>query len=199
MIINQQNVVVHFRMTHVFQQQFLYCFTWSNNQFIFLNIFSFLFLQTFLLISSISLCFDYWIFCCLLANLFPIVWLFLVLFWMLWILVTVHKPCHVPPASRITTWGKMFKKIFLGMSKEWLRSRSHSSLITNLKTLAKKILEVRPEHWTRRKKEKKTKMTIAELFPLNANAKSSEGLMVGSYLRTVEQGLHWEHSHGGVW
>ena len=31
---------------------------------------------------------------------------------------------------------------------------------------------------------KKTRMAITKLFALNANAKSSEGLLVGSYLRT---------------
>ena len=53
-------------------------FLWSRNQFYILNIFSFLFPQTFLLINSISLCFDPWIFCNLLAgclyNLFPSFW-----------------------------------------------------------------------------------------------------------------------------
>ena len=41
-------------MKYVLQQQFLYCFTWNNNQFLILNIF-FLFLQTFLLINKISI------------------------------------------------------------------------------------------------------------------------------------------------
>ena len=47
-------------------------------------------------------------------------------------------------------------------------------MITKVKTLAKKLLIVRTEKVTRRKK-KKTRMTIAKLFALNAkaNAKNS--------------------------
>ena len=40
MIINQQIVNIRFLKTHVLEQQFLYCFTWSNNQFLILNIVS---------------------------------------------------------------------------------------------------------------------------------------------------------------
>ena len=143
-------------MKYDLQQQFFYCFTWSGNQFLVLKIFSFLFLQTFLFINSISLCFDPWIFChlLLLANLFLAVWLFVVLFWMLWMLVTVCNICYVPHTSRITSWGTMFTEIFLDVSKEWVRSWSHAFLITTLKTLAKKLLAVHPEKVMRRKKRK---------------------------------------------
>ena len=64
----------------VLQQPFLYCLTWNNNQFLILKIFSFLFLQNFLHINSISLCFDPWIFYHILANMFPSNWLFLASF-----------------------------------------------------------------------------------------------------------------------
>ena len=40
MIIDQENVGT-FLMTHILQQQFLYCFTWCTNQFLLLSIFSF--------------------------------------------------------------------------------------------------------------------------------------------------------------
>ena len=57
-IIEQQNVARYIAKfsdeTNVLQQQFLYCFVWSSNQPLNLNI-SFLFLQTFLFINSISL------------------------------------------------------------------------------------------------------------------------------------------------
>ena len=89
-------MLVSFLMTHFLQQQFLYCYTWSTNQFLLLNSFYFIFLQNLLLINSISHCFDPWIFCHSLANLFPSFWLFLVLFKMLCMLVTVNEPCHVP-------------------------------------------------------------------------------------------------------
>ena len=83
----------------------------------------------------------------------------------------MQKPCHVPHASRITTSGTIFTKIFFGVSKEWVRSWPHAFLITNLKTLTKKLLAVRPEKWTgRERKQKKTRMPIAKLFALNANA-----------------------------
>ena len=87
------------------------CFFWT----------SFLFLQSFLHISSISFCCDSWIICHLLHNLFlcflrP----FLVLFWMLRMLVTVNNPCHVSHASRITTLGTFFlrKYLLLGSRNE---------------------------------------------------------------------------------
>ena len=76
-IINQQNADP-FLKPHVLQQQFFHCFTWNTNQLLLLNIFSFLFLQPFLLINLISFCFDPWIFPYLLANLNPSDWLFLV-------------------------------------------------------------------------------------------------------------------------
>ena len=78
-IINQQNADP-FLKPHVLQKQFFHCFTWNTNQLLLLNIFSFLFLQTFLLINLISFCFDPWIFPYLLANLNPSDWLFLVFF-----------------------------------------------------------------------------------------------------------------------
>ena len=40
------------------------------------------------------LCLDLWIFSHLLPNLFSRFWLILVLFWILWMLVTIKKPCH---------------------------------------------------------------------------------------------------------
>ena len=110
------------------------------------------------------------IFCNLLDNLFQSFSLFLVLFWMLRMLVTVNKPCHVPHLSWIITWGTNYRKIFLGVSKEWTRSWSYVSLITNFKKLPKKLLTVRPENWMRRKKRKKSIMAIAKLFALKANA-----------------------------
>ena len=74
-----------------------------------------------------------------LINLFPSLWLFLVPFWMVWKLVTVHKPSHVPHASRITTWGTIFMEIFYNLSKECVRSWSYAFLITYEKTFIKKL------------------------------------------------------------
>ena len=170
MIIDQQNVSIHFLMAHVLQQQFLYCFTWSSNQLFILNIFSFLFLQTFLLINSISLSFDPWIFSHLLGNLFRSFWQFLMLFWMLRMLITMHKPCNVSHASQLTTSGTILTEIFFSVSKEWFRYWSHAFLKINIKILAEKLLAVHPEKGTRRKKRKKTRMEIAKLFTLNVNA-----------------------------
>ena len=163
MIINQQNVGIHFLMKNVLQQQFLYRFTWSSNQFLFwtpfLSFFFFFFwLQILLFINSISLCFDH-----LLAKLFPSFRLFLVLFWILWTLVFMEKSCHVPRASWLTTSGTIFREIFFGVSKEWVRSWSHTVLISNLKTLAKNLLAVHLAKGTRRKKRRKTRMTIAKI------------------------------------
>ena len=108
-----------------------------------------------------------------LTNFFPSFWLFIVLFWILWILVTVHNPCHVPHALRTTTWSTILTERHFSVSKEWVRSWSHAFLITSHKTLTKKLLTVRPEKVTRKKKKKKTRKAIAKLFALNANAKSA--------------------------
>ena len=97
-------------------------------------------------------------------------WKFHVLFWMLWILGTVQKSCHVPHAPQITTWETIFKEISFDVPQEWVRSRSHVFVITKVITLPRKLLEVRPEKVTRRKKRRiKTRITIAKLSELNAN------------------------------
>ena len=56
------------------------------------------------------------------------------------------------------------------MSKESVRSWSHAFLITYDKMLTKKLLAVRLEEVTRRKKRKKNRKAIAKFFALNANA-----------------------------
>ena len=56
------------------------------------------------------------------------------------------------------------------MSQERVVSWSHAFLITNVKTLGKKLLAVRPEKGTRRTKRKKTRMATAKFSALNANA-----------------------------
>ena len=150
-------------MTKVLQQQLSYRFARSSNQLPNLNIFSFLFPQTFLLINSISLCFDPWIFCHPLANLFPSFWLFLVLFWMLWMLVTVFKPCHVLHASRIMTSETLFMEKF-SVSKESVRSWSHASLIIYHKTFAKKLKAVRPKSCREREKEKEKERQLQSVM-----------------------------------
>ena len=44
-------------------------------------------------------------------------------------------------------------------------------LVTKVKKLAKKLLAVRPEKVIKRKKRKKTRMAMAKLFAVKANAK----------------------------
>ena len=141
-------------MINVLQQQISYCFTWSSNRLP----------QAFLLINSISFCFDPWIFSHLLANLFPSFWLFLVLFWVLWMLVTVYKPCHVPHASRITTSGKRFRERLFSVSKESVRSWSHAFLIIYRKTFAKKLKAVRPKSCLEREKEKEKERQLQSVI-----------------------------------
>ena len=121
-----------------------------------LIIFSFLFL--FLFINSISLCFDPWIFCHLLANMCPSLWLFLVLFWMLRKLVTVNKLCNVLNKSQIATWGAIFMGILFSVSKEWVRFWSCTSLVTNLKTFLKNSWQSVQKHWQEREKEKERQL-----------------------------------------
>ena len=95
-------------------------FTWCISQFLLLNTFYFLFPQTFLLINSIFLCFDPWIFCQLL-----IVSKFLTVscaFVDVVNVVTVNKlkqmACYIPHASQITTQGTNFRQTFFSVSSE---------------------------------------------------------------------------------
>ena len=125
-------------MTNVLQQQFLYCFTWSSSQLLNLDIFSFLFLYylltQFISVLTLKSFAIYWLTCFRVSG-----ELFLVLFWMLWMLVTVHKLYHVSHASRITTCGTIITKRHFNVSKEWVRSWSHVFLITYHKILIKKL------------------------------------------------------------
>ena len=157
-------------MKYVLQQQLLYCFTWSSNQLLNLNVLSLLFLQTFLVINSIPLCFDPPIFCHPLANLFLSFWLFCVLFWMLWMLVTVYKQYHVQHASQITTWATIFMERLFNVSKAWVRYWSHVFLITYYKCSLKSFGQSVQKREAKGKKKKIIRMAIAKLFAFNEDA-----------------------------
>ena len=89
----------------------------------------FLFPQNFLLTNSISFSFDHWIFCY--SILFASFWLFLILFRMLRMLVTVnnqkHMSYHRPHASRITI--QLLPKDFLVCPIKLVWHWSHASWI----------------------------------------------------------------------
>ena len=85
----------------------------------------------------------------LLINLFPIFWLFLVLFRMLCMLLIVNEVCHVSSASRIIR-NKFYANLLMFI--EWFRTWSHASWIASDKTLARKLLAVLPKATMRRKK-----------------------------------------------
>ena len=145
-------------MTNVLEQQFLYCFTWSSNQLLNLKIFSFLFLHTLLLINSIYLFWPlnkfsaiHWLTCFRVSSR-----LFLGLFWMLWMLVTMHKLYHVPHTPQITTCGTIFTERHFSVSKEWVRSWSHASLITYHETFTKKLFSG-PSRKSDKKEKKRKK------------------------------------------
>ena len=65
-------------------------------------------------------------------------------------LVAMHRPCHASHVSGLTTSRTTITEIFFSVSQEL--ARSHDFLIANLKTLAEKLLAVRPEKGTRKKK-----------------------------------------------
>ena len=144
--------ILHFLMTNVIQQQLLCFFTWSSNQLLNLNIFSFFRIFTYELDFSV-LPSTGW-----LANLFPSFWLFLVLFWMLWMLVTVFNLCHVPHTSQITTWETLFMERHFSVSKEWVRSWSHAFSIIYHKTFTKKLKAVHPKSYQGGEKEKERQL-----------------------------------------
>ena len=88
--------------------------------------------------------------------------LFLTLFWMLWMLVTVFHSCHVPHASRITTWGTLFTERLFSLSKEWVRSWLHSSLTICEKTFATRLKEVRPKSYGEGETEKEKEQELGD-------------------------------------
>ena len=108
------------------------------------------------LFNWISLCFNLCIFCHALTRpkVSPSFRLFLALFWMLWMLVTVFHSCHVPHASGITTLGTFFTEPLFSVSKEWVISWLYASLIICGKTFAKRLKEVRPKSYWEEEKEK---------------------------------------------
>ena len=89
--------------------------------------------------------------------------LFLVLLGMVWMLVTVHKLCHVPHASRITACGIIFTERHFSVSKEWVRSWSHSFLITYYKTLIKKLFGGTSRKSDEKEKKKRKKKPECQL------------------------------------
>ena len=93
-----------------------------------------------------------------LTNFFPSFWLFLMLFWRLEMLVTVHQLHHVSHASQITTSRTIFTERLFGAPNEWVRYSSHAFLIAYHKTLTKKLFTCCPEKVMRRKKEKKKQL-----------------------------------------
>ena len=107
MIINQKNV---WRYCCIFwwRMFFIESFYFSSHEatinFLFWTSLFFYFRLFYL--STRFLYFGPLIFCHLLPNLIPSLWPFLLLFWMLWSLVSVHKLCHVPYALR--TWANNF-------------------------------------------------------------------------------------------
>lgn len=72
-------------------------------------------------------------------------------------LVTLNKPCHVRHASRITTSQKIFTELCYCVSKEWAKSWSRASLVTNFKTFFKKLSTDRPKTQKKRRKKEKRK------------------------------------------
>ena len=116
----------------------------------------------FWLIKSNSLCFERWTFCHPLANLFPHFWPFFVFFWITRTLVTIYKPCHLPHASRITTWRTLFTEIHLSVSKESVRSWPHAFLLIYHKTFAKEIKAVGSKSCRKREKEKEAEQESCE-------------------------------------
>ena len=119
---------------------------WALSLFIVFDLFylSTLFFSVLMLESSAI----HWVTCFRVSNCYCF-------FWMLWTLGTVRKLLHPPHASRITISESTFTERLFSVSKEWIRSWSHTFLITYDKTLTNRLLAVRLEKETRRKKIKK--------------------------------------------
>ena len=128
------------------------------------------FSQTLVLIESIYLSFEPWIFCVTFHLFFE--FLIFVYFWMLWILVTVNKVKHIAlhglHASQITSTTLVTQNLFRVTNEiGWIlvsRFLGNNSLEELLAVRRKKRLE-------RKGVEKKqTRTAIAKLFALHTNA-----------------------------
>ena len=131
---------MHFLMTNVLQQQLSYCFTWSSNQLVNLNIFFILFCLSTRFLSALTLesSVIYWLTC------FRISGCFLYFFgcYECWLLCINCVMCHT---SRITTWATIFTYRLFTVSKEWVKFWSHVFLITYQKSFPKNLLTVLPK------------------------------------------------------
>ena len=112
----------------------------------------------------------------------------LVLFWwMLWMLVTVHKLWHEPHASPITTSGVIFMERIFSVSKEWVRSWSHGFLITYHKTFTKKLFRGPSRKTEEKEKKKQSRIGLTKLFALRKRNKLEWQLQ--SFLRFTQTQL----------
>ena len=93
-------------------------------------------------------------------------------------LVTVNKPCHVPHASRITTWETGFTKILFGVSEEWVRFWLHASLVTDLIKLKK--------HWGEREREVKKERQLHSFLRYTQTQLMSEAYLEPSSTSTMQ-------------
>ena len=121
-------------MNHILQQKCLYCFTWSANQLLTLNIFSFS-SDSFLLINPISFYSDPWIFCNLLHT-----------SWLTCFQVSSHFLCFFGCCKCCLLWisrvmcntradenvrNNLYKNTFW-WCKEWVRFWSYAALVNDL-------------------------------------------------------------------
>ena len=128
-LIKGNNARTHAHTQIMVKQVFVLLLHDLSINFFFWTRFFFLFPQNFLLTNSISFSFDHWIFCY--SILFESFWLFLILFRMLRMLVTVnnqkHMSYHRPHASRITI--QLLPKDFLVCPIKLVWHWSHASWI----------------------------------------------------------------------
>ena len=132
-----------------FSNSFLYWFTWSSNQLLNLNIFSFFYLPTrFFSVLTLEYSAIHWLTC------FRVPGWFLCFFgcYEYWLPCILVKLCHVPHASWIITWGTIFIEPLFSVSQEWVRSWSHAFLIAYDKTWLKSFWQSVQKKWREGKK-----------------------------------------------
>ena len=144
-------------MAYVVLQHFLYCFI-RCNQFSILNVFSFLFIQTFFYFFTYQLEFSLPLSLNFLSSTSSLVITFLAVSYAF---EDAANDCYRALgkfcATRVakSNLSKNFYWNLFDVSKKWFRSWSYAVFITNRKALAKKLFEVCPEKGTKRKNRKK--------------------------------------------
>ena len=172
MIIDQQ-MQVHFLMTHVLQQQPVYCFHMEHQS---ISSFEHLFVSFFSDVFTCQLDFSLFSSLNIESSTIPAG-------------NYMFKVNNRNFRTRCEIYSKLTRKTPERRQwLEWVQSWSHASWVTNDKAVLKKLLTVLPETGLRRR-ERKIRMVIAKFFALYANPKRM-AVQNSSYFKIAKESYY---------